>query len=71
VVIKIGGTIRTITLSDSMEERRVTFDLPREAVSKIEIMPPVPVSPFELGVDGDLRKLGVGLEQIWFERPLS
>ena len=68
VRIRIGRETETITLSSSMEEKHVRFDLGDRAIREIEITPPIPVAPKDLLVSDDSRKLGIGLERIWFQR---
>jgi len=68
IVVRVGDTVRTLTLSGTMEERRVTVQLHSDAERKLEIIPPHPVSPSELGMSDDRRKLGVALERVWLER---
>ena len=68
VRIRIGRETETITLSSNMEDRHVRFDLGDRAEREIEITPPVPVAPRDLFVSHDTRRLGIGLERIWFER---
>ena len=68
VSIRIGRETRTITLPPEMAERRVRFDLEGRVEQEIRIRPPVPAAPIDLLVSDDVRRLGIGLERIWFEK---
>jgi phosphoglycerol transferase len=65
--IRIGSASKTVDLSSEIEERRISFELGEGAVRKMEIVPSVPVSPVELLISDDARKLGIGLERMRFE----
>lgn len=63
--VKIGKQTFSFKLhAGSPEEYRQVVDLGGEQVSRIEIIPPRPMSPMELGWSSDPRKLGVGLTHL-------
>lgn len=67
LLVKIGMRTLRIKLKEGPGEYRETVDLADERVTRIEILPAQPASPWELGVNTDTRKLGVGLIRIAFE----
>lgn len=59
--MRIGGVEKSFSVSSAgMRVVAVYFELPGPA-SQIEIIPPRPVSPRELGKSGDGRRLGIAL----------
>jgi hypothetical protein len=63
VVMAIGGVERTFTVGGKATDVRLPFKLDADA-SAIEIRIPRPVSPAEIGLNADLRKLGIGFESL-------
>lgn len=68
VLVKVGHVSASVKLSDRMEEKRVRFDLDGNMECKLEIVPPVPISPASMHLGDDARALGVGLESVRIER---
>lgn len=64
--IRIGNIEKEIVLTGELKSYSVPFSLPAES-SKIEIIPPRPISPNEVdSKNQDFRKLGIGLTSISF-----
>ena len=62
-VAHVGDSAKSFTLSTSREERVLEFDNPKKSkIIKIKI--PSPISPKELGLSGDERRLGIGLFEL-------
>jgi phosphoglycerol transferase len=69
IPIRIGNEQHFVILAENAGETRARFDMGSAQVRTIEIMPPSPTSPAELGLGNDRRKLGVGLERLWLASP--
>jgi phosphoglycerol transferase len=67
IVVKIGSQESKFRLSSGVTEIRIPFDLRGEMVDAIEFMPPNPISPKQLGISSDDRKLGMGFIQMRME----
>lgn len=67
LTIKVGGAKHEIKLYSGSNEVALPIDLEGEVASVIELIPYHPISPKELGYNGDRRKLGVGLIKMTFE----
>jgi hypothetical protein len=66
-IIKIGSVKKEIIFDQNLKEYLIPFDL-SEKVSKIEIIPPKPISPSEVdSKNPDTRRLGVGIASIAFQ----
>jgi phosphoglycerol transferase len=59
--IRIGSTQKEIPMSTAFDIK-VPIDLNGQKVSEIEMTPPAPTSPLELGIGADARMLGVSLK---------
>ncbi len=66
VIVVIGQQIRSFVPTTDMQEFSLQFDSVNGA-QRIEIRPPQPVSPSELGISADARKLAIGLQKLWIE----
>ena len=64
VLVRAGDQAQTLTFSETSEERYVSFDLDDVRQHRIEIVPPSPTSPKDIGMSDDQRRLGIGLEGI-------
>ena len=64
--VTVGRESETFIPSASMTEFSLHFKHPGLA-NAIEIQPPAPVSPHDLGMSQDSRKLGIGLRQLRIE----
>lgn len=64
--VVIGQQIQTLVPAAEMREFSLPFTNVDDA-TLIEIRPPQPASPDELGMSSDGRKLGIGLQKIWIE----
>jgi phosphoglycerol transferase len=62
--VKIGSHIKELFLKAGQNSFELPFDLMGEKASKIEFFPFMPVSPSELGVSADPRKLGVMFDKL-------
>lgn len=59
--IRIGSTEKEIPMDTSFDIT-LPINLNRQKVSEIEMIPPVPTSPLELGMSADSRRLGVSFK---------
>jgi len=66
VIVVIGQQIQSFVPTTDMQEFSLEFDSVNGA-QRIEIRPPQPVSPSELGISPDGRKLAIGLQKLWIE----
>lgn len=64
--ITIGKETETFTPSASMHDFSLHFDRPGPSTA-IQIQPPTPISPRDLGMSEDNRKLGIGLQLLRIE----
>jgi len=64
--VRIGTQIHHFKMQEGMFQYRKLIDLAGEKVSRIEFLPPQPISPQQLGINADSRKLGVGLIYLGF-----
>lgn len=67
VLVKVGGQMHRLALRPADSEVRLTIALNSNQVDSIEFIPVQPVSPRELGINKDERKLGIGFVSIRFE----
>ncbi|QNA91162.1 sugar translocase [Massilia sp. Dwa41.01b] len=67
LIVRMGSHTLRIKLQDGPAEYRQVVDLADESVSRIELVPPQPTSPQELGQNGDQRKLGIGIARLAIE----
>jgi phosphoglycerol transferase len=67
VAIRIGENFYWGTLYNHHTEMTVNVQLGGESIDHIDIIPPAPTSPSELGPSPDERRLGVGLISLQFE----
>lgn len=63
--LQIGFKQYLINMGPGRQELRVNINLEGQSVKTIEIFPPNPIAPSDLGVNRDTRKLGVGFTKIW------
>ncbi|MEX3983380.1 sugar translocase [Paraburkholderia sp. EG287A] len=66
VIVVVGQKTQSFVSTADMQEFSLQFDDVNEA-QRIEILPPQPISPSELGISADGRKLGIGLQKLWIE----
>jgi phosphoglycerol transferase len=59
--IRTGSQTHIVRMKSGVSEYRKAIDLGGEKVTSIELVPPQPVAPQQLGISADSRKLGVGL----------
>jgi phosphoglycerol transferase len=64
--ITVGQETKTFVPSASMSDFALHFDHTGPS-NKIEIQPYLAVSPHDLGISQDQRKLGIGLQRLWIE----
>lgn len=67
IVVKVGDQTHRLTLRPGQQEVRLPIVLNSDQVDSIEFMAQDPVSPQELGLSGDTRKLGIGFIRLRFE----
>lgn len=67
VVIKVGDQTHHITIKQGEPEVRLPIALESDTVDSIEFISQNPISPKEVGVSEDSRKLGVGFIRLRFE----
>lgn len=67
LVVKIGTKVHNFKLVDGLFEYRKSIDLGGEKISTIDFLPPQPISPQQLSVGSDNRKLGIGLVSLRFD----
>jgi len=65
-VVRVGSFEQEIFIQSVGEQVSLDVDL-HEPADTIEIIPPHPASPKELGINSDRRKLGVGLYSLKVE----
>lgn len=70
IVLRVGDQSHRITLRKGESEIRLSIDLQQKQVYSLEMIPQQPVSPKELGVNNDTRKLGIGFMRLRFEEIL-
>lgn len=62
--IKIGSEVQSLVLGPNIDEFKLSFKNVEKA-KILEIFSPNPVSPQDLGlINGDFRKLGIGIEKL-------
>lgn len=66
--VLVGNREYEITLPPTSSEIRLQVDLQGNTADSISFFPPNPVSPNQLGMSVDTRKLGVGFISLRFER---
>ena len=66
VQVTVGNEVQTFTPTWKPADYTLQFSI-AEGVDLITIKPAQPTSPYDLGVSGDGRKLGLGLERLWIE----
>jgi phosphoglycerol transferase len=66
VTVVIGRQTETFTSTGTLREFSLPFNDVRDS-SLIEIRPSQPISPKDLGMSADDRKLGIGLQKLWIE----
>ncbi|QQP98613.1 DUF7024 domain-containing protein [Lysobacter enzymogenes] len=66
--VKIGSQVHRLRAGDEPTQLRLPVDLAGESVRTIEIIPSKPISPRELGINDDGRKLGLGLMRLHVEK---
>ena len=62
-VVYVGDSAKSFTLSASREERVLEFDNPKRSKT-VKISIPSPISHRELGLNGDNRRVGIGLFEL-------
>ena len=67
LAIRVGTRLFTTRVSAALKEIRVPVELDGETVDSIAFIPHTPVSPYELGMGQDFRKLGIGFVRLRFE----
>lgn len=68
--VRVGATRLSVRIPDKISEVSIEVDTRGESVTAIEFRPPSPVSPRQLGLSDDDRKLGVGFARLSI-RPLG
>ena len=58
--VKIGNQVHDFILDSGQAEVRIPFYLNNTQADSIEFIPQNPVSPYQLGISGDKRKIGLG-----------
>ncbi|TWB46548.1 DUF7024 domain-containing protein [Nitrospirillum viridazoti] len=66
-LVRIGEHSYPVTIRPAAAEYRIAVSLGAEKSTIIEIVPPKPISPNELGINNDPRHLGIGLIQLRIE----
>ncbi len=66
VKIQVGDYVNTVVFFGGIEEKRIRV-VTKNPVSEIRIFPPFPKSPLSVGVNADIRELGIGFERIRIE----
>lgn len=66
--VLIGSEEYEIALASNTSEVRLPVDLHGDSATNISFIPPDPVSPHQLGMSVDMRRLGVGFVSLRFER---
>jgi phosphoglycerol transferase len=64
----VGDEVRTFTPTAETNEYVLSFSN-IHGTDRMTIKPPHAVSPADLGMSADIRKLGLGMERIWIETP--
>lgn len=67
VVVRIGGQNHSVVLRGGTSETRLPIVLNDHRADAIEFIPQNPVSPQQLGMNGDARKLGIGFVRLRLE----
>ena len=67
LVVRIGSRKYQLRMQTGIHEMRVPINLSGEQVDFVELLPPNPTSPRQLGLSTDSRKLGVGLVRLRLE----
>ncbi|KII27704.1 sugar translocase [Pseudomonas fluorescens] len=67
IKVLIGNHEYEITLGAGVSEVRLDVDLRGDSADSISFFPPFPVSPKQVGVNGDERKLGIGFVSLRIE----
>jgi hypothetical protein len=63
ITVRIGTVEKYFTVPEKGDTVRISFDLESDA-TRIELIPPCPISPNDLGLGQDTRRLGIGLKSI-------
>lgn len=66
--VLIGSKKYEITFGSSTSEVRLQVNLNGDSADSISFIPPDPVSPNQLGMSADIRKLGIGFLSLRIER---
>jgi hypothetical protein len=64
ILFKVGSNTKTLVLTEAMTEYRLLFEDVDPGSHVLEITPPTPKSPRDLGISNDTRKLGIGFERL-------
>lgn len=67
VLVRIGGQNHSVVLRGGTSETRLPIVLNDHRADAIEFIPQNPVSPQQLGMNGDARKLGIGFVRLRLE----
>ncbi|KQR85479.1 hypothetical protein ASG35_27230 [Burkholderia sp. Leaf177] len=67
LAVSIGEERYYLKMTPAASEVKIAVDLKGRRADSIELSPPLPTSPRELGLSSDLRKLGVGLIRLRIE----
>ncbi|MFZ5483241.1 MAG: DUF7024 domain-containing protein [Pseudomonadota bacterium] len=65
-VLRVGGEAKYFYLRTSTEDVTLEFENP-EQLNSLSIEVPLPTSPKDIGLNGDTRKLGIGLNEMRIE----
>jgi len=66
-LIRLGDQVHRLNLRHGESDFRLPIDLGNKQIDVIEVIPLQPVSPKELSLSGDSRKLGIGFIRLRFE----
>ena len=66
--VTIGNETQTFSPTAEPADYALSFNS-QSGTNLIEIKPAKPTSPHDLGISGDGRKLGLGMERLWIEGP--
>ena len=67
LAVTVGKERYYLKMNPAAAEVKIAVDLKGRRADSIELSPPLPTSPRELGLSSDLRKLGVGLIRLRIE----
>jgi phosphoglycerol transferase len=68
LAVRVGDQVHRVTLRNGVSEVRLPIVLEKNEVDMIEFIPQNPVSPQELILSEDKRKLGIGFLRLSFEK---